>query len=64
MSDKVTWKKICDDMKETHPSLKKEIVYWRPHNYATILVYLKDGRKCTYNYDSKRCRYLKEKWKE
>lgn len=49
---RITWNKIRDQFKHDHPKKHKEVVYWRPHEYATIVLYFKDGRIGTYNYDS------------
>lgn len=54
MQEKITWDKIFDDFKLRHPNLSKTVLHWHPHSYATILVYLSDGMKLTYNYDEKR----------
>ena len=59
MSKKITWNKIREDFKVNYPKLHKEVSYWRPHDFATIILYFKDGRKGTYNYDERRFRYLK-----
>lgn len=62
MSKKITWNVIYNDFKSRHPNLKKEVVYWRPHDYATILLYLKAGRYATYNYDKREVRFLGGTW--
>lgn len=49
---------IREDLKRTNPKIHKEVTYWRPHDYATILLYLKDGGKATYSYDTKQVSYL------
>lgn len=50
---KVTWRMIYTDFKQLHPNLKKEVTYWHPHEFATIMLYFKNGDKATYNYDTK-----------
>ena len=48
---KVTWRKVRKDFEKRFPGLNKQVTYWRPYDFATILLYLKDGQKITYNYD-------------
>lgn len=48
--NKISWKMILTDFKNRHPKLSKQITYWCPHDYLTILIYLKDGMKLTYDY--------------
>lgn len=62
MSKKITWNVIYKDFKSRHPSLRKEVVYWRPYDYATILLYMSDGRYATYNYDRRAVRFLSGTW--
>lgn len=62
MSKKVTWDVICADFKRRHPRLRKEITYWRPYDFATILITFKDGSVGTYNYDEHRLTYRAETW--
>lgn len=52
MSNKLSWKKILVDFKRRHPHLAKQVSYWCPNDYMSILVYLKDGTKLTYNYSN------------
>ena len=52
------------DFKERHPKLGKEVCWWCPQDYATILIHLKDGMKITYNYDDHRATILCTKWDE
>ena len=56
--NKVTWNKIFTDFKKRHPNLSRMALDYRSYDYATIMVYLRDGLKLTYNYDSKRARFL------
>lgn len=64
MSKKITWTKILDDFKQRHPNLAKQVCYWRPYNYATIQINLKDGMMLLYNYDDKRADILCTRWDE
>lgn len=64
MGNKVTWKDIIVDFKQRHPRLSKRVIYWCPHDYATILIHLKDGMKITYNYDDKKAVILSASWIE
>lgn len=62
MSRKITWNVINKDFRARHPNMRKEVVYWRPHDYATILLYFKDGRLATYNYDKREIKFLSDTW--
>lgn len=62
MSKKLTWSMINKDFRARHPKLRKEVTYWRPHNFATILLYFKDGRLATYNYDKHAITFLSDTW--
>lgn len=64
LRDNVSWKKILMDFKERHPRLGKEVCWWCPHDYATILIHLNDGMKITYNYDEHRATILCTRWDE
>ncbi len=59
---KITWNKIRDQFKRTHPARHKQVIYWRPHEFGTIMLYFKDGRKGTYNYDTRKLTMLIETW--
>lgn len=48
---KITWKMILRDFKVHHPHAAKRIVYWRPHSYSEIVIYLDDGIKILYDYN-------------
>lgn len=50
MQLKITWKMVLEDFKQRHPRLSKQITYWCPKDYLTILIYLKDGMKISYDY--------------
>lgn len=60
-TEKITWKKIYDDFKKRHPTLSKMVIDYRPYNYATILIFLTDGTRMTYNYDEKRAIFVANK---
>lgn len=64
MSKKITWKKVVNDFKERHPKKAKQVVYWRPQDLATVLIYLKDGTKLYYNYDTHESEILTSRWKQ
>lgn len=49
MSKKITWADIYKDFKMRLPTLSKLAVDYRPHDYMTIAVYLKDGTKLMYD---------------
>ena len=51
MSNKLTWKKIYDDFRQRHPTLRKHVMHWQPYSYATIVLRMDDGCEFTYNYD-------------
>lgn len=52
-SEKVTWFDIYEDFKKNNPELVKDAPDFQPHSYATIKVFFIDGRRMTYNYDTK-----------
>ena len=64
LNEKVTWKDILNDFKEKHPRLGKRVIWWRPMDYATILIHLDDGMKITYNYDEHKAIILCTRWDE
>lgn len=64
MSKKITWNKIHKDFTIQHPRYAKEDVYWRPYDFGKILIYLKDGKEITYDYDTKRIKFLPDRWKK
>ena len=63
MSKKITWNIIHKALKENFPSTYKRTVYWHPHVYATIEIYLEDGSKALYNFDFNEVIFLEERWK-
>ena len=54
---KVTWRMVYTKFKKTHPRLSKMSCGFQPYNYAEILIYLNDGSKLTYNYDTCRVNF-------
>lgn len=54
---KLAWSEVYRDFKARHPSLSKMSQSFCAYGYAEILVYLKDGSKLTYNYDTRRVRF-------
>ena len=55
---KITWDKIYKEFRKTHPEIAKEVLGFQPYDYATILVYLKDNKKISFNYDTKKVDFL------
>ena len=60
MGKKITWDQIYKDFKSRYRNLRKEVIGFRPHDYLAIVLYLKSGRKVTYSYETKDCRFLEE----
>ena len=54
---KVTWRMVYTKFKKTHPRLSRMVSCFQPYDYAEILIYLKDGSKLTYNYDTCRVNF-------
>ena len=61
---KITWKVIYEDFKQRYPNLKKEVTYWKPLEFATIELWLKDGDRMKYDYDMKKAEFIYRKDKE
>lgn len=59
MATKITWAEIYYDFEKRHPKLSKTIEQWRPYDFATVMMYTKDGYCMTYNYDTKQARFIK-----
>ena len=57
---KITWEYIYSDFKKLYPNLSKDVVDYRPYDYATIILFLNDGVKLIYNYDEKKAYFLKD----
>lgn len=49
--------------KRSYPTLAKQVVHFYPDNACTLIIYLKDGTKLSYDYDYGRAVRLKERWK-
>lgn len=49
MSRKITWADIYKDFRQRLPTLSKLAVEYRPHDFMTIAVYLRDGKKVLYD---------------
>ena len=62
MSKKITWNAIFQDFKKNNPEYAKRVWHWQPYDYATVVLYLSNRNKATYNYDTKEIRLLQEKW--
>lgn len=56
--DKLPWKHIYSDFRQRHPNLKKHVLHWCPHDYATIVLWMDDGVMFTYNYDMHQLKFL------
>ena len=51
------------EFSKTYPTLAKQTIHFYPSSVCTLIVYLKDGTKLSYDYDYGRAVRLKEKWK-
>lgn len=60
MQDKITWKMIYDEFKDTYPSKHKETIHYEPFGVAEILIFMKDGSKYVYNHQYHRLRCVQE----
>lgn len=49
MSRKITWSDIYKDFRQRLPTLSKFAVDYRPYDFMTIVVYLKDGTMVLYD---------------
>lgn len=58
------WNKIYKEFQKTYPNLSKQVVHFYPDKLFTLIVYLDDGTKLSYDYNDGRAVRLKEKWKE
>lgn len=56
---KVTWNDVYKDFRKRHPKMRKHTVGFQPYDFAEVVVYIDDGRKLIYNYDTKRSRLKK-----
>lgn len=55
---------VFKEFQKTYPTLSKEVVHFHPTNLLTIIIYLKDGTKLSFDYDHGRAVKLSERWKE
>lgn len=55
---------VFKKFKEIYPTLSKQVVYFYPTNLLTIIVYLEDGSKLSFDYDYGRAVRLKDRWKK
>lgn len=60
MKDKITWKMIYDEFKNTYPSKRKEAIHYEPFGFAEILIFMKDGSKYVYNHQYRRLRCIRD----
>lgn len=60
MHNKITWKMIYDEFKDTYPSKRKEAIHYEPFGVAEILIFMKDGSKYVYNHQYHRLRCVQE----
>ena len=60
----IFWNKVYKDFKKTYPSLSKDCVHFHPQGFMTIVVYLSDGTKLSYNYETGRAVVLKDRWRK
>lgn len=56
---KVTWKMIYDDCRQLYYRLQDKYCGFLPYDYATVLIFFKDGRRGVYNYDKKELWFVK-----
>ena len=62
--DKITWEMIYNDFRERHPLTGRKVKDYRPYDQLTIVMWISDGSKITYNYLDKKVRILDEGWGE
>ena len=56
-------RKMLDEFQKTYPTLSKQIVHFHQDKLCTLIIYLKDGTKLSYDYNYGRATRLREKWK-
>lgn len=57
----VTWKMVYTDFKSRFPKLRKKVIWYGPHSYATIVISIRDDtgvRDITYNYETKEVKFI------
>ena len=53
MEKKLPWKDIYKDFRARFPTLRKNVLDWRPYGPLTIILYCKDKTAISYEYDTK-----------
>lgn len=62
--DRKTCRKIYKEFERNYPRLSKDVVHFCPYEgFATIAVYLSDGRKLSYSSEYERAVFLNDRWK-
>lgn len=56
---KLKWEDVYADYKKHFPKSSKKALGFSPYDYATILIYLPERVRATYNYDTKKLTKLK-----
>ena len=59
----VTWLMICRDFKFRYPRFAKKMWHWCPYDFSQIVVWLEDGRKFVYDYDTQMGCFIDGNWK-
>lgn len=62
--DKKVFRKIYREFESKYPQLSKHVIHACPYEFATIALYLDDGTKLAYSYESERAIVLGDRWKE
>lgn len=55
---------VFKKFRKIYPKLSKQVVHFYPVNLLTIIVYLEDGSKLSFDYDYERAVRLKDRWKK
>lgn len=55
---KITWREVFDNFKAVYPNLSKGVRDFRPYNYMSIMVYMRDGSKIIYDDVVKRAKII------
>lgn len=63
LRSKYSFRKLFEDFKNTYPSVREDVVYWRPHSFSTIELWFANGDKATYNDYDRKLHFLEDKWK-
>lgn len=59
-----SFRKVYEDFKKHYPELKYHTYYWHPYDFATIEIWLKDGKKYTYDDYTHQLKDMNERWRE